>query len=369
MQLFAAAAAAFRDAAQAFNQPQGAPRSNRTNLKAPDTFDGQDPTKLRSFIVQCVLHFAERAQDFPSDDDKIFYAMSYLRGKAQEHFAPMIHDPVPPVWDGNWDLFAQELHNCFGPLDPIGDAEDGITQLKMKSGARVHEYNLEFDLLASYLSWNDDSLRYHYYRGLADRIKNELVSHSYVNTVVGIREEARRIDARYWKRELEKQREREMAKKMQGGGGGSGGGSGSGQGKTGSSKNSSNTGNANQSSGSGQNRSGQSGSGTGSGSGSGSGSGGGSGNQQNKGQNKNSGGPKGGGSSPKKPYQDKLTKGGKLTTEERERRTKNNLCMYCGESGHQASDCPKRKTPAQGRAATTEAPKPDAPPKPEESKN
>jgi transposase InsO family protein len=36
------------------------------------------------------------------------------------------------------------------------------------------------------------------------------------------------------------------------------------------------------------------------------------------------------------------TKNGKLTREERERRIQNNLCLYCGESGHKVNSCPKR---------------------------
>jgi hypothetical protein len=268
----------------------------------------------------------------------------------------MLHATTAPEWDGNWQLFAQALMDHFGPLDPIGDAEDGITQLKMRDNARIHEYQLEFDLYASYLKWNEGALRYQYYRGLPTRIKDGLVTHEYDNTLKDLQEESRRIDARHWRRETEKQREKEMRRRLEGSGGGQGGrpgNSGSGSGKSGSGKNSSSSGNANQSSSnnSGQNRnnnnsgqrnSGNQGSGKSSGSGSGSGTGGGSGKGGNQQQKQ------------KKPYADKLTKTGKLTAEERERRTKNNLCMYCGEAGHSASDCPKRRPETSGRAATTQ---------------
>ena len=46
----------------------------------------------------------------------------------------------------------------------------------------------------------------------------------------------------------------------------------------------------------------------------------------------------------------KLGKNGRLTTEERERRIKEGLCLYCGEKGHVAQDCPKSKA-AKARAA------------------
>ena len=39
----------------------------------------------------------------------------------------------------------------------------------------------------------------------------------------------------------------------------------------------------------------------------------------------------------------KVGKNGKLTTDERERRLKEGLCLYCGEKGHVAHDCPKSK--------------------------
>ncbi len=43
-----------------------------------------------------------------------------------------------------------------------------------------------------------------------------------------------------------------------------------------------------------------------------------------------------------KPYADKLGKDGRLTQEEKDRRWKNNLCMFCG-GKHKTEDCNKRK--------------------------
>jgi hypothetical protein len=51
---------------------------------------------------------------------------------------------------------------------------------------------------------------------------------------------------------------------------------------------------------------------------------------------------------------DKLGKNGKLTGEERERRMKEGLCLYCGKSGHVAHDCPK-SVAAKARAASVES--------------
>src|SRR5882672_9789694 len=59
---------------------------------------------------------------------------------------------------------------------------------------------------------------------------------------------------------------------------------------------------------------------------------------------KNNSGSKGSTSDQKKPDPDlssKLGKDSKLTPQERQRRLDNNLCLFCGTSGHVAKDCPK----------------------------
>ncbi len=60
-----------------------------------------------------------------------------------------------------------------------------------------------------------------------------------------------------------------------------------------------------------------------------------------------------------KPYADKLGKDGRLTQEEKDRRRKNNLCMFCG-GKHKTEDCNKCKatTSTKGRAVEVEEPAP-----------
>jgi hypothetical protein len=58
-------------------------RSTCTSSRAPDTFDGSDLSKFTTFMLQIYLCIAERPQDFPTDDEKIFYVRSYLCGTAQ----------------------------------------------------------------------------------------------------------------------------------------------------------------------------------------------------------------------------------------------------------------------------------------------
>ena len=76
-------------------------------------------------------------------------------------------------------------------------------------------------------------------------------------------------------------------------------------------------------------------------------------------------------SNPPKPYADKLGKDGKLTSEERQRRFANHLCLFCGGAGHNVDACPKKSAAAKARAAKAAgAPAvPEKPPAGEEPKN
>ena len=150
------------------------PRSSRLNLRNPDPFDGSDPSKLPLFLSQCGLHFAERQQDFPSDDNQIIFVLSYLKGPAAAWFQPAMfaQDNTVPDWDGDFTLFVQELMSVFGPHDRVGDAEGKLRVLRMKSTDQISTYTVEFNTLAAFTNWGEAALKSQYYEGLPSRIKN-----------------------------------------------------------------------------------------------------------------------------------------------------------------------------------------------------
>jgi len=288
---------------------------SKPKLREPDTFDGSDSRKLRTFILQCKLNFRDRPDLFQDDKSKVNYVLSYLKGTALDCFESVILDPNEPDWADNFSLFTDELASNFGTYDPVGEAEAELEGLRMHDSHQATKYFIKFQQLASRVEWGEAALRRQAYNGLAKRIKDDMVHHNKPNTLAGLRRLVQAIDARYWERKGELSRETRA--------------SGSSGNKSDNKPDSAKS----------DNKSGKS---------------------KSKQKDNNSGSTQGKGSSsdPKKSTPDlssKLGKDGKLTPQERQRRLDNKLCLFCGTSGHVAKDCPKSTSASsKARASSTE---------------
>ena len=296
--------------------------------REPDTFYGSDPSKLKTFLMQCNLNFIDRPDEFQSGRSKVLFALSFLRGIAQNWFEPGFANlsESEPDWLNDYDLFVQELRTNFGPYDATGEAETGITKLRMKDSARIATYIVEFNAYAALLEWGDAALRHRFYEGLPTRLKDDLSRDGKPVTLAGMRIKAQQCDARYWERKAEINRETTFERPKQ-----------------------SHNDNRNQPQASTSRFQTPS---------------------PNKGKNKPfdnrprqapykppSFGTSNNSSSPSKSKNDltgKIGKDGKLTAEERQRRRDNGLCLWCGTPGHTASNCTLNTSKA--RAVKTEKP-------------
>jgi len=174
--------------------------SSRTKVREPDTFDGTDPKKLRTFLVQCELNFQDRPKAFRTDRTKVTFAQSYLKGMALEWFEPDLlgaGDPLNhPIWMTDWEEFVIELQTTFGPHDPVADAEHQLDHLRMKENHRANRYVVDFNRIASQVrGYGDGALRHHFYTGLPDRIKDEISRIGKPRTLNGLRVLTQEIDA------------------------------------------------------------------------------------------------------------------------------------------------------------------------------
>ena len=156
---------------------------SRVKLREPDTFDGSDPKKLRTFLLHCKLNFPDRPDLFPDRTTKVNYILSYLKGSALECFEPGLLDPITPAWASTFDLFVVELEANFGTYDPIGEAEAELEGLRMQENHQATKYFIKFTQLATQVQWGQAALLQQAYNGLAKWIKNDLVHHDKPTTL------------------------------------------------------------------------------------------------------------------------------------------------------------------------------------------
>jgi hypothetical protein len=182
----------------------------------------------------------------------------------------------------------------------------------MKDSQRITRYLVEFNRLAAQTQWGESALRHQFYRGLPPRIKDEVSRVGKPATLVGFRQLAQSIDARYWERRSEINREAPASKSEP-------------------SKRLENTKPSDKPS---------------------------TKPQEKRPSTNPPPRPSNPGStssnSKTTDLSGKLGQDGKLTQEERNRRFANNLCLFCGGMGHMAKDCSKRTksdAKAKGRSA------------------
>ena len=119
-----------------------------SKAKEPDTFDGSDPRKLNSFILQCKLFFADN-DNYSDDHAKVTFALSYLRGTTLEFFEPFIIDNInEPDFMSDFSDFIGLLRSESGPIDPTSEAENLLDNFRMHDNQKLLKYNVEFQRLA-----------------------------------------------------------------------------------------------------------------------------------------------------------------------------------------------------------------------------
>ena len=185
------------------NTPQNTPAPSRAKPHAPDVFDGSDPSKMETFILQCSMYCALRSADFPDESAKVSFMLSYLKGSPLDWFQTELSQSMagyspPPLWFTSVALFTNELTTLFGPRDPVTDATIAIENLRYRDSGKAVKYSLDFNRHARKTGWNDTALLRQYYKGLPDRLKDEIARLGKPPTLVEMQNLVQTLDQRYW---------------------------------------------------------------------------------------------------------------------------------------------------------------------------
>lgn len=349
--------------ANAMRANQSSNPSKGAKPRDPDRYDGSDPSKLDDFFFQCEVVFEYYPHAYARDSAKVLYAIQWLKDTAQRHFRNSFSLPeaLKPDYYRNWDAFVNELRTNFGELDRSSAAVTQLLSLKMQEHHKVIRYKVDFEELAARTPWDDNALSDLFYKGLAERIKDQIAAspNGKATTLAGRKNQALAFDTRYWERKNEISQGNKTSKS-----------SSSNNDSTPSSSSRTPTSNSSQSGSSFQRTQPSS----------------------NSNPNRNSNpststnpspfnsnrsnpsfssnrGSSSPNSTPKPPanrpnpapkLDGKVDEHGKLTEAEKQRRKALGLCLYCEQKGHLLANCPARQTKEEAKARRAAATTPDA---------
>ena len=168
----------------------------------PERYEGDRET-CGPFLTNCSLLFALQPRTFATEGAKVAFVINHLTGRARLWGTAEWERQSPAC--ASFDLFATELRKVFG-LETCGpEAIGGLIGLK-QGEKTVSDYSIDFRTRASRSKWNNSALCDAFLNGLADYIKDKLVSYDMPTTLDGVIELATRIDLRIQTRRREKHR-------------------------------------------------------------------------------------------------------------------------------------------------------------------
>ena len=147
-----------------------------------EPFDGSKG-KLRAFFSQMELFFGFNIARFPTNKHKVLFASTYLKGPAFKWFNSFLTDFLNNKHDErdndrvevtqNYSNFKIKLRKVFGNFDKKHSAKRRMQSLRQTGSAA--NYASKFQQLAAQTQWGAVPLVAQSFKGLKDRIKDNVV--------------------------------------------------------------------------------------------------------------------------------------------------------------------------------------------------
>lgn len=194
-------------------QIQDTGRQAQFKVAAPDLYYGERK-KLRQFIQQLRLNFLFHPGAVDTEEKKVVYAATYLRGAAFDWFEPYLKEHLGTPEERrtartiqifqHFSNFIAAIEQVYGDVDTVKEAVRDLQDLRQRGSAT--EYASKFHQLASRINWDQTAFADTFYRGLKDSVKDELARMDRPEDLMPLIELSIKIDNRMYERRLEKGR-------------------------------------------------------------------------------------------------------------------------------------------------------------------
>ncbi|TWW75360.1 hypothetical protein D4764_13G0000220 [Takifugu flavidus] len=176
------------------------PEATNPRLEAPERYNG-DPKLCRPFLTSCSLLFSLQPHTFATEGAKVAYVISNLTGRAILWGTAEWERQNPAC--ASFQAFSEVLRKVFGLGATGPDGTSGLLSIR-QGNQSVADYSIDFRTKARQSDWNLAALRDAFLHGLAEYIKDELVSYPLPATLDELIELSTRLDLRVRARRRER---------------------------------------------------------------------------------------------------------------------------------------------------------------------
>jgi hypothetical protein len=178
------------------------PTHRDPKIAPPETFDGK-PAKFDNFITQCALHITVRTNTFRTEEQRVLFVISCLRGEPLTWAREIVKNRNNPLRH-NYEAFEEALTNIYGNRAYKLQAEDKILRLS-QTGSASH-YAQTFQALAAPLDLNEGSKCTMFYNGLKPEVKRAIITSGRPSTLPALINQAVMFDQLFFQQRNQEKR-------------------------------------------------------------------------------------------------------------------------------------------------------------------
>jgi hypothetical protein len=147
------------------------PKEPKINSPAP--FKG-NKSLSEEFILKCDQIFATCHRTYHDDDTRLAFVFNLLEGDAYQWLKPALLAQDKPKWISTWLSFRSELLKTYADSDAKETSRYKLKTLKQTSSASA--FAPDFKRYSMYLDWSDETLRQTFFDGLKSDVQDRLLS-------------------------------------------------------------------------------------------------------------------------------------------------------------------------------------------------